>query len=231
MGDSHRGPVFDLQAHFENITKRNREQARDRLSKLGNLPPRPNLEWYRAEAKRRHHVAVRVSPSAKLSHTQDELAREHGFSNWPRFSGTVTDRNARAQRFSAKLCAHDDHAVIQALMEDPLAVVDAALEATVDDLAYLRRVGRFGAQPAVDTLHLVLFALARYGISRQLPWMLGAINMPHFDWESATTVLYDRQRDMELDPLRASEIEMIEEAISALAVYDEPEHDGELSED
>ena len=46
------------------------------------LPPRPNLEYLKNEAKRRLHVLRATAPGAKLAEVQHHLAREYGFSNW-----------------------------------------------------------------------------------------------------------------------------------------------------
>ena len=46
------------------------------------LPPRPNLEYLKNEAKRRLHALRATQPGAKLAEVQHQLAREYGFSNW-----------------------------------------------------------------------------------------------------------------------------------------------------
>lgn len=226
-----RGAGFDLLACFDEVAKRERERALGKLVQLGELPPRPHLDWYRSEARQRHELLAQSIPSTKLSQAQDRLAREHGFTSWPQFARAVHDRNLRAQQFGLALRDHNDRSVIETLAADPGAVVDVALNAPEDELSYLGHVGRYGPQPAVATLHLVLFALAKYGASPRLPRRLGAIVLPDFDWQAAMTVLRDRQREAELDPRRAKEVDLFDEALSALAVYDEPDFDGELSDD
>jgi hypothetical protein len=57
------------------------------------LPPRPNLEYLRNEAKRRLHAQRATQPGAKLADAQHQLAREYGFANWRELKANV-DRMA-----------------------------------------------------------------------------------------------------------------------------------------
>lgn len=58
------------------------------------LPPRPNLEYLRKEAKDLLETLLRQDQSAKLSDAQHALAREYGFASWPALKASVEDRRA-----------------------------------------------------------------------------------------------------------------------------------------
>src|SRR5688572_13217256 len=90
---------FDFAAYQEALRAQERRQAASVLAPLGALPPRPNLEHYKRAAKERLKQRREVAPDEKLSLVQDELARENGFSNWPRFARAVSERRARAEDF------------------------------------------------------------------------------------------------------------------------------------
>ena len=58
------------------------------------LPPRPNLEYLRKEAKDLLDTLQRQDPSAQLADAQHALAREYGFASWPVLKTSVEDRLA-----------------------------------------------------------------------------------------------------------------------------------------
>ncbi len=53
------------------------------------LPPRPNLEHLKKQAKDRLGELQRQTPSAQLADAQHLLAREYGFASWPRLKAHV----------------------------------------------------------------------------------------------------------------------------------------------
>ena len=170
-------------------------------------------------------------PNASLTSAKNSVARGYDFPDWRKLKEAIRDRRQRGERLEAALRDRDQQSVLAALTTDAGVVVDVALKAAERDLAFLGNVGRNGPKAAVATLHVVLFALAAYGRSPDLPWQLGAIVLPDFDWQAAMTVLEDRRREAESNPRPDVSVEVLEEAISALAIYDEPEFDGELSDD
>lgn len=63
------------------------------------LPPRPNLEYLRKQAKELLGGLLRQDPSAQLADAQHAVAREYGFASWPALKASVEDRLAAfAQR-------------------------------------------------------------------------------------------------------------------------------------
>jgi hypothetical protein len=53
------------------------------------LPPHPNLEHLKKQAKERLPEPRRQHPDAKLADAQHAVAREYGFLNWPALKGYV----------------------------------------------------------------------------------------------------------------------------------------------
>ena len=54
-----------------------------------NLPPHPNLEHLKKQAKDLLHELQRQNPAAKLADAQFALAREYGFASWPKLKTYV----------------------------------------------------------------------------------------------------------------------------------------------
>ena len=54
-----------------------------------NLPPHPNLEHLRKQAKDLLHDLKQRSPVSKLADAQHALAREYGFASWPKLKAYV----------------------------------------------------------------------------------------------------------------------------------------------
>jgi hypothetical protein len=60
------------------------------------LPPRPNLEHLKNEAKQRLDALRRANPAAKLAEAQFQIAREHGFASWRELKAEVERRSPPA---------------------------------------------------------------------------------------------------------------------------------------
>ena len=58
------------------------------------LPPRPNLEHLRKQARERLEQLQQQDRSAQLADAQHALAREYGFASWPALKAGVEDRLA-----------------------------------------------------------------------------------------------------------------------------------------
>ena len=54
-----------------------------------NLPPHPNLEHLKKQAKDLLHNLQQQNPNAKLADAQFSLAREYGFASWPKLKSYV----------------------------------------------------------------------------------------------------------------------------------------------
>lgn len=54
-----------------------------------NLPPHPNLEHLKKQAKELLHDLKQQNPDSKLASAQHALAREYGFASWPKLKAHV----------------------------------------------------------------------------------------------------------------------------------------------
>ena len=54
-----------------------------------NLPPHPNLEHLKKQAKDLLHDLQQRDPALKLADAQHALAREYGFASWPKLNAYV----------------------------------------------------------------------------------------------------------------------------------------------
>ena len=54
-----------------------------------NLPPHPNLEHLRKQAKDLLHELKQENPALQLADAQHALAREYGFASWPKLKAYV----------------------------------------------------------------------------------------------------------------------------------------------
>jgi ankyrin repeat protein len=80
-----------------------------------SLPDNPNLEWLRAQAKRRLAELRGVNADAKLADAQFELARQHGFSSWRALKAHVDAQTLTGQLVNAALTG--DVQVLGALLD------------------------------------------------------------------------------------------------------------------
>jgi hypothetical protein len=219
------GQPFDFAGYQAALRAAERERAAGALAPLGALPPRLNIDHYKEEAKARHKQRRASDRSAMLTRTQDELAREHGFRDWRKFSEAIHSRSERAKMFQAAVRDRNDQAVLATLEADPGAVVDVALRATYEELWYVTNTARVPSEVASNTLRLVGFALAKFGNARSLASQFHALHFDDFDWEVASTILEDRRAEAAADPSRQHEVEGFEEALSVLATYEDVETD------
>jgi hypothetical protein len=218
---------FDFAAYQEVLRAQERERAASVLASLGTLPPRPHLGFYKRLAQTRHKERQQQVLRVQLSQVQDELARELGFPNWPRFSQAISERRTRAERVAVALAERNDAAVAAALEVDAAAVVDVALSATYEDLWYLTGVARFRSAAASSTMCTVGFAIAQHASPEELAGQLEALQLQYFqfDWMTASTVISDRMSVAAKDQSREHDVAGFEEALSHLANFEEVDTD------
>jgi len=71
-----------------------------------DLPPRPNLDHLKKQAKELLHTLRQQSPDAQLADAQHALARDYGFASWPRLKAHVEGEAAGARNpFAGKWTA------------------------------------------------------------------------------------------------------------------------------
>lgn len=73
------------------------------------LPPRPNLEYLKKQAKDLLHELQRQNPSAQLADAQHALAREYGFSSWPVLKTHVESVSPFTGEWTADLTRSERH--------------------------------------------------------------------------------------------------------------------------
>lgn len=76
-----------------------------------NLPPHPNLEHLRKQAKDLLHDLQQQNPDSKLADAQFAIAREYGFASWPKLKAYVeslstTVASEKANPFMGKWTAN-----------------------------------------------------------------------------------------------------------------------------
>lgn len=59
-----------------------------------DLPPRPNIEHLRKQAKERLASLRQQDPDSRLADAQQQVAREYGFESWPRLKVHVETQSA-----------------------------------------------------------------------------------------------------------------------------------------
>jgi hypothetical protein len=82
-----------------------------------NLPPHPNIEHLKKQAKDLLHDLQQGNPAAKLADAQFALAREYGFASWPKLKSYVeslstpiqSDKNPFAGKWTANLSKSKPH--------------------------------------------------------------------------------------------------------------------------
>jgi hypothetical protein len=70
-----------------------------------DLPPRPNLDHLKKQAKELLQTMKQQDPDTQLADAQHALAREYGFSSWPRLKAHVESETAAPNPFIGKWTA------------------------------------------------------------------------------------------------------------------------------
>jgi ankyrin repeat protein len=65
------------------------------------LPDKPNLDWLRKQARRRHADLLETNKDAQLSDAQFELARQYGFPSWRALKAHIDSLTVDGQLFEA----------------------------------------------------------------------------------------------------------------------------------
>jgi hypothetical protein len=87
-------PVVSLQSTFTLFLARQADTGRSGGEMSRQLPPHPNLEYLRNQAKELLEALQRQDPSAQLADAQHALAREYGCSSWPALKTRVEQQLA-----------------------------------------------------------------------------------------------------------------------------------------
>ncbi len=185
------------------------------------LPLRPNLAWFKNEAKQRLRAGDDASTLSQVQHT---LAKELGFPHWRALVVAIKCRNEGARRFARHLNERNVHGVKAMMQTDRGAVLDGGCLAEPESLRWLREVA-LDDFAAMDLLRALFDAI----VERQEPSLLAdsirAFTTGDCDWERAIGVVQDRMDAADNDPSRVKEREQLDEALSQLATYDEVENE------
>ena len=73
-----------------------------------NLPPHPNLDYLKKQAKELLHDLVLRDPGLKLADAQHTLAREYGFASWPKLKLHVESLSGHASVAAESQSVSDD---------------------------------------------------------------------------------------------------------------------------
>jgi hypothetical protein len=83
-------PEFSNQSSIDNLSFARRRTPGDKGVVMSrNLPPHPNLEHLKKQAKDLLPDLKQRNPNAKLADAQYALAREYGFASWPKLGAYV----------------------------------------------------------------------------------------------------------------------------------------------
>jgi hypothetical protein len=116
-----------------------------------NLPPHPNLEHLRKQAKELLHELKQQNPAAKLADAQYALAREYGFASWPKLKAYLQTLSTKIEseqpnpfvgKWTANLSrskSHPDNLFQSATMEftvegDMVTITDVVIDESGHEL-------------------------------------------------------------------------------------------------
>jgi hypothetical protein len=137
-------PPFDPN-HFtpEGIAERLDEDRRQRRLKhrpANGLPVRPNLDYYRKQARSLHESQRKSDPLATLGAAQSVIARGLGCISWHALALTIQSRMRAADELKQALLRRDQKAIARIVTQHPHALVDAGCVATPEDLGVLLEI-------------------------------------------------------------------------------------------
>ena len=86
-----------------------------------DLPPRPNLDHLRKQAKERLQTLQEQDAGARLADAQRAIARDYGFASWPRLKAHVEGEMTQAPNpFVGKWTADLSRSKLHVRQEMPL---------------------------------------------------------------------------------------------------------------
>jgi hypothetical protein len=72
-----------------------------------NLPPHPNLDYLKKQAKELLHDMMQRNPALRLADAQHAIAREYGFASWPKLKVHVQSLSGSAETAAGSHAASD----------------------------------------------------------------------------------------------------------------------------
>lgn len=220
---------------FEAIAARMEEHRRQRRLErrpANALHVRPNIKYYKEQARRLHKSRRESNPSAKLSAAQFEIARELGFASWPKLAAAVDARNNTATELSTALGRRNSEAVLRIAREHPDAILDAGCIATPDELGMLIKivpVSRHDSKMRTAILDAVAEHHAPEGLEACVRLLTeGGV----VDADYAEDVIHQRLRRAEESPHGQRSAELFQNTLGVLSwITDPPDTSEYMSED
>lgn len=228
--DERRVPSLDIAENLRKAAEASYERASARRLDSSELPPSPSITWYRIESKRLLELKRREDPGIQLSAAQHEVARSLGFTSWQKFVAALEVRKTQAESFLHIVQARDESKVGAALAMRSIAVVDAGMHMSPDDLWWLGRLRHTG-EDAFLTLDALHDAIAEHRQPEDLAECLEALFNSDRDFDFAMNVVNSRLDEIDSKPGHEEHVELLNEALSVLANYDEPESDFDIESD
>lgn len=220
---------------FEAIAARMEERRRQRRLErrpANALHVRPNLEYYKEQARQLHKSRRESNPSAGLHTAQLEIAREFGFVSWPKLAAAIDARSTAAAELSAALGRRDSEAVLRIARDNPDAILDAGCIATPDELGLLIEilpVSRHDQKMRTALLDAVAEHHAPEGLEECVRLLT---DWSDVDADYAEDVIHERLRRAETSPHGEGAAELFQNTLGVLSwITDPPDTSEYMSED
>lgn len=220
---------------FEAIAARLEEHRRQRRLErrpANALHVRPNLEYYKDQARRLHRSQRVNNPSTELHAAQLGIARELGFASWPKLAAAIDARSTAATELRAALGRRDSDAVLRIARDHPDAILDAGCIATPDELGMLIEivpVSRHDPKSRTALLDAVAEHHAPEGLEECVRLLT---DWSDVDADYAEDVIHERLRRVEESPHGERSAELFQNTLGVLSwITDPPDTSEYMSED
>lgn len=220
---------------FEAIAARLEEHRRRRRLErrpANALHVRPNLEYYKDQARQLHKSRRESNPSAALHAAQLEIARHCGFASWPQLAAAIDARSTTAMGLSTALGRRDSEAVLRIARDHPNAILDAGCVATPDELGRLIEivpVSRHDSKMRTALLDAVAEHHSPEGLEECVRLLT---DWSDVDADYAEDVIHERLRRAEESPHGGPTAELLQNTLGVLSwITDPPDTSEYMSED
>lgn len=224
-------PPFDPAAFTpEAISARLAEERR--LRRLQHRPAntlhiRPNLDYYRRQARRLHESQREKDPSSKLHAAQLAVARGVGYASWPRLVAAIRDREHAANELREALLRRDHEAIVRIVRKHPLALLDVGCVAPPDELGLLLEfvpVSEYDSDLRTALLDAVAEHHEPEGLEECVRMLLNWWSV--VDSFYANDTIEERRERAAASPKGTRAVEMFDNTLGVLVWYvDEPDYD------
>lgn len=220
---------------LEGIAARLAEERRNRRLKhrpANTLPVRPNLEYYRDQARILQASQRESDPMAALAGAQTVIARRFGFISWRELAVTIQARKRAADELIQALRCRDHKAIARTVRVRPDALLDAGCVASPESLQLLLKVVPVSRHDSKLRTAL-LDAVAEHHEPEGLEECVRLLtDWSDVDPDYADDTIKDRWQRAEASPNGARSAELFENALGVLSwLTDPPDYSEYMSED